>query len=153
MTKAADKDVARVRGLVETTIRGLGLDPAASRTEREGHVSYALRRGSARILVAVHPAGGDLPEARLRVVAPVVHIPPPPVDAALFRRLLEANAIDLVGVAFGISGKEIIVVSERTLPDLDQSEIDTIIRNVGRVADRYDDELAKTFGAVRSSDA
>lgn len=148
----AASDVERAVALVEQTIRGLGIDPGASRTAREGHVAYALRRGSARILVAIHAPNAELSEGRLRVVAPVVHLPPPDREAALCRRLLEANAMELVGAAFAISGREIVVVSERSVRDLDASEVDSMIRNVGRLADRYDDELAAQFGVVRSSD-
>lgn len=145
-------EVDRAVALVEQAIRGLGIDPAASRNQREGHVAYALRRGSARILVAVHAPNPTLPEGRLRVVAPLVHLPAPERHLALFRRLLEANATELVGAAFAISGTEVVVVAERSVIDLDASEVDSIIRNVGRMADRYDDELAAAFGAVRSSD-
>src|SRR5690606_1012247 len=138
--------------LVEQTIRGLGIDPAASRTEREGHVAFAMRRGSARILVAIHGPTPELGEGRLRVVAPVVRLPGTDREPALCRRLLEANATELVGAAFAISGNEVVVVAERGVRDLDASEVDTLIRTVGRVADRYDDVLATTFGAIRSSD-
>jgi hypothetical protein len=148
----ATSDAERAVVLVEQTIRGLGVDPGESRTQRPGHVAYALRRGSARILVAVHAPFGELAEGRIRVVAPVVRMPAPDREAALCRRLLEANANELVGAAFAISGQEVVVVSERTVKDLDASEVDAMIRNVGRVADRYDDELATTYGAARSSD-
>ncbi len=155
MTRFGDSssDAARAVTLVEQAIRGLGIDPAASRTERDGHVAFALRRGSARILIAIHAPGPELPEGRLRVVAPVVRVPPPEREAALFRRLLEANATELAGAAFALSGGEVVVVSERSVKDLDASEVDAMIRNVGRTADRYDDELAAQYGALRSSDA
>ncbi len=155
MGRSADPrgDATRAVALVEQVIRGLGIDPRASRTEREGHVAFALRRGSARILIAIHAPSAELPDGRLRVVAPVVHLPAPERESALFRRLLEANATELVGAAFAISGGEIVVVAERSVEDLDASEVDSVIRNVGRVADRYDDELAAQFGAKRSSDA
>ncbi|MCZ7680443.1 MAG: YbjN domain-containing protein [Sandaracinaceae bacterium] len=79
MTRFGDSssDAARAVTLVEQAIRGLGIDPAASRTERDGHVAFALRRGSARILIAIHAPGPELPEGRLRVVAPVVRVPLP----------------------------------------------------------------------------
>lgn len=156
MTEPADitkADVERALALVEQTITALGIDPTASRTRREGHSAYALRRGSARILIAVHAPSGELTEGRIRVVAPCVRLPPPEEEHALLRRLLEANATDLVGAAFAISADEVVVVAERAIADLDASEVDTMIRNVGRVADRFDDELSRTFGLARSSDA
>ena len=73
-------------------------------------------------------------------------------EAALYKRLLEANASELVGVAFGLRDGEVVLVSERSVRDLDGSEVDALIRSVGRVADRFDDALAKEFGAQRSSD-
>lgn len=151
MTQAAN-DVERAVALVEQTIRGLGIDPAVSRNQRDGHVAYALRRGSARILIAVHAPAGELTEGRIRVVAPVVKAPDAENEAAVFRRLLEANATELVGSAFALSGQEVVVVSERSVQDLDASEVDAMVRNVGRVADRWDDELATAFGLARSSD-
>lgn len=150
---SADADVENAVGLVERTIRGLGIDPASSRTQREGHVAYALRRGSARILIAVHAPSGDLTEGRIRVVAPVIHLPAADQVPALSRELLEANAEKLVAAAFAISGGEVVVVSERSVRDLDASEVDGLIRNVGRVADAWDDALAQRYGARRSSDA
>ncbi|MCZ7680442.1 MAG: YbjN domain-containing protein [Sandaracinaceae bacterium] len=67
--------------------------------------------------------------------------------------MLEANATELAGAAFALSEGEVVVVSERSVTDLDASEVDAMIRNVGRTADRYDDELAAQYGALRSSDA
>lgn len=148
----AVSDLERAMALVEDSIRGLGIDPATTRAREAGQIAYALRRGSARILIAIHAPAGDRTEGRLRVVAPVVRLPPPQTELALYRRLLEANAAELVGAAFAISAGEVVVVAERTVRDLDPSEVDGMIRNVGRVADRYDDELAAAFGAQRSSD-
>lgn len=151
-SEQAKSEMGRAVALVERSIRGLGVDPEAGRAEREGHVAFALRRGSARILAAVHAPTPELPEGRLRVVAPVVHLPRPEQEVPLYRRLLEANATELVNAAFAISGQEVVIVSERSLRDLDGSEVDSMIRIVGRLADRYDDELAGKYGAKRSSD-
>lgn len=135
--------------LVEAVIRTLGLDPATARIPGdEATVAYALKRGSARIVVAVHrtEAGGTF-----RVLSPCVRI-----DAStppeLFRHLLELNARELVGAAFGIFGDEVVVVAERSVADLDASEVESTIRTVGRIGDRYDDALARRFGVARSSD-
>ncbi|MGE0785888.1 MAG: YbjN domain-containing protein [Sandaracinaceae bacterium] len=146
-------EVARAIALVERTITALGVDPAASRSQRDGHVAYALRRGSARILIAVHAPSEELNEGRLRVIAPVVHLAGVTREAELYRHLLEANARELVGAAFAVSGDEVVVVTERSVRDLDASEVDAMVRTVGRLADRYDDELAAAYGAARSSDS
>lgn len=144
-------EFTRVLTMVEKTICDLGVDPQATRVDTDSHVAYALRRGSARVLIAVHAADAELEGGRLRVVAPVVkstgeHTP------ELYRWLLEANASVLVGAAFALSGDEIVVVAERPVRDLTQWEIDYTVRTIGRLADQYDDELAKAFATARASD-
>jgi hypothetical protein len=147
----AESEVERAIALVEEAIRGLGLDPEKARAASGGR-SYALRRGSAQIAVTVHPGDGTR-EGTLRVAAPVVRLPS--VEAqrnALLLYVLELNARELVGAAFGVVGEELVVVSERLLRDLDRSEVDAAIRGVGRLADTWDDVLSSRFGARRSSD-
>lgn len=145
-------EAQRAIELVEQSLRALGLDPAAAKTGGEGGgATYALRRGSARVLVAVH-AGTEQRPGSFRVAAPVVKLPATDQRAALFQHVLELNARELAGAAFGLLGDEIVVVSERPLRDLDSSEIDATIRGVGRLADTWDDALASRFGAKRSSD-
>ena len=145
-------EVTRAIGMVEATIKTLGVDPATAKIPGDEKTSaYALRRGSARVVVAVAKADGG--SGTLRVLAPVVRAPEAAKEAAVFRRLLELNAREVAGAAFGLFGDEIVAVAERTTRDLDASEVDAIIKNVGRVADRWDDALAKEFGLKRSSDA
>ncbi|GAB4197792.1 MAG: hypothetical protein OHK0013_06250 [Sandaracinaceae bacterium] len=134
---------------VEAVIRGLGLDPAEATIPGDASTrAYALKRGSARVVIAVHRAPGG---GTFRVLAPCVRVPAAP-PAELFRHLLELNARELVGVAFGVFGDDVVVVAERSVRDLDTSEVEAAIRNVGRIADRYDDALASRFGLQRSSD-
>ena len=146
-------DATRAVELVERTITELGLDPTESKRERDDRITYALRRGSARLLVAVHLPTEKRAEGCLRVVAPVVRDVAEDDQRALYRWLLEVNASELVGAAFGISQDEVVVVAERGFRDLDRSEVDAMIKNVGRIADKYDDVIADELGAIRSSDA
>jgi hypothetical protein len=111
---------------------------------------YALQRGSAHVMVVVHPAQGGR-EGTFRVAAPVVCIPEGPSRAALYQHLLELNARELVGASFGVVGGDVVVVSERPLRDLDASEVDATIRGVGRLADHWDDMLAQQFEIAHSS--
>lgn len=145
-------DVRRAVEMVETTIKALGVDPAAAKIPGDDKThAYALRRGSARVVVAV--AKGEGGHGVLRVLAPVVRAPEASKEAAVFRRLLELNAREISGAAFGLFGDEIVAVSERSTKDLDPSEVEASVKNVGRVADRWDDALAKEFGLKRSTDA
>ena len=138
--------------LVETVINTLGLsaeDASLPSDEPKKTRAFALKRGSARVVVAVHAseAGGTI-----RVLAPCVKLGPTP-SAELFKHLLELNARELVGAAFGVFGDEVVVVTERSVEDLNASEVDAMIRGVGRIADRHDDALSQRFGVRRASDA
>lgn len=150
----AATEMERAVTLVQQTIASLGVDPSQSRLPSEDGVErFSLRRGSAVILVAIHPPSGGSGEAgSLRMLAPVVRMPPGPPPPALLMRLLEANASELVGVAFGVMNGEVVLVAERSVRDLNASEVDGMIRTIGRDADRYDDSLARDFGTTRSSD-
>jgi hypothetical protein len=103
------------------------------------------------MLVAIQPSANDGEHASLRMVAPVVRVGSADKNA-LFAWLLEANARELRGAAFGVTGEEVVLVAERSVVDLDASEVDAMIRTVGAAADHYDDFLATKFGAVRASD-
>jgi hypothetical protein len=147
-----DGPLARARALVEQAIRDLGVDPASARTEGPSHVAYALRRGSARIAVVVQPPADAGADGRLRVVAPIVRLPEEAERPGLFEYLLRANAVAVRDCAFAITDDEVLVVAERSVRYLDGPEVDAILRTVGAVADRFDDELHRAFGAPRASD-
>lgn len=149
----AESNLKRAAGLVEQTIEALGVDPAQTRVAAgEDTQRWALRRGSASILIGLRPPAQGADEGTIRLVAPVVRVPEGDGATTLFRRLLELNTSALVGVAFGVQGGDVVLVAERSLKDLDASEVDDMVRTIGSMADRYDDHLAKDFGTVRSSD-
>lgn len=146
-------ELDRAVSLVEQSIAALGVDPERSRMAGEGGVrQFSLRRGSAALLVAIHPPGQGADAGSIRVVAPVVRMPDGGPTVELLMRLLRANADELVGAAFGVRDGEVVLVAERSVRDLDASEVDAMIRTVGRDADRYDDALAQEFGTLRASD-
>jgi len=148
----AESNLQRATSLVEQTIEAPGVDPAQTRLGA-GAQQWALRRGSASILISVQPPARGADEGTIRLVAPVVRIPGGDAAAGLFRKLLELNTEVLVGVAFGVQGSDVVLVAERSLQDLDASEVDGMVRTIGAMADRYDDQLASEFGTVRSSDS
>jgi hypothetical protein len=65
--------------------------------------------------------------------------------APLFAHLLELNA-HLCGVAFALAGDQVLLVSERSTLDLDQSEVHDIIERVTSYSDEHDDVLVARFG-------
>lgn len=138
--------------LVEEAIDRLGIDHVKARGPvDERSTQWALRRGSARIAIVIHRGQGSQP-GTLRVAAPVITVPEASHRPALYQHLLELNARELVGAGFGVLGDEVVVVTERSVADLNASEVDAAIHGVGRIADTYDDALASRFGAKRASD-
>jgi hypothetical protein len=149
----AESNRSRAVELVEQTITGLGIDVGSTRLPSEGSTSrYALKRGSASLVISVHRGEEGDPDGTLRVAAPCVRLSGDGDWASLYVWLLSANARELRGAAFGLLDGEVVVIAERSLTDLDASEVRAMVRMVGAAADRYDDILAEQFGAVRSCD-
>jgi len=149
----AESNHSRAVALVEGAVESLGIDAAAVRIDGgEGESRYSLRRGSADVVITVIAARGDDEEGTLRIVAPVVRLPGEGDWSSLYAWLLSSNAQELRGAAFGLIDGEVVVVAERSLVDLDASEVLAMVKTVGAAADRYDDVLAKQFGTPRSSD-
>ncbi|MFO0614038.1 MAG: YbjN domain-containing protein [Polyangiaceae bacterium] len=136
-------------------MRKLGLDPkAVERSSDDQHVTFAVKRGSANVVISTGLADG----ARfVRVAAPVMV--PPSIDTEggienqykLFRRLLELNAVGLSNAAFGLLEGRVIVVSERPAAALQEVELEQMVRHLAAVADTFDDKLVAEFGGVRGA--
>jgi hypothetical protein len=144
-----------VRALLESVVRKLGLDPkAVERSSDAHHVTFAVKRGSANVVISTGVADGT---RFVRVAAPVMV--PPDADAdggsekqnKLFRRLLELNAAGLSNAAFGLLEGRVIVVSERPAVALQDVEVEQMVRHLAAVADTFDDKLVAEFGGVRGA--
>ncbi len=146
-------ELTRCAAMVEDTIRGLGIDPATVRLPPPGggH-AWSLMRGSAAMAIFLRPPRPTEDCPCLRVVSPIIVINTTN-EVELYRRLLELNAGGLGSVAFGVHDGRVVAVSERPTRDIDPSEVRHVIQSVGAVADHYDDELTRTFGGTRVSDA
>jgi hypothetical protein len=148
-----EQDVRRAVSLVEQTIAALGHDPTVCRSVvPDGSSVYTIARGSAQLMIAVRPGASPGGEGSIRVCARVVRLPAPARQSEFFERLLVLNSSALCGVAFALDGGDAVLITERSVRDLDASEVDTMVRVVGREADKYDDELATDFDTIRSSD-
>jgi CelD/BcsL family acetyltransferase involved in cellulose biosynthesis len=146
------EDFDHTKGIVEGTIRKLGIDPGPA-TARTGdkHQSWTFQRGSAAILVNLTQRKED-DKLYVRVVSPVMTLPEEGKRQALFVRLLELNGKGLANCGFGLVGDRVVVVSERPAHGLDEDECEQIIRHLAAVADTYDDRLVNEFGGKRASD-
>ncbi len=143
------------KALVEAAIRTLGVDPStALAKEGDGHASWTLQRGSAAVLISL--ATRDSGHAGkiavyLRVISPVMTLPPPDKREGLYKRLLELNAQGLANAAFGLVGERVVAVSERPTEDMQGEEVSQVVRHLAAVADTYDDRLVKAFGGEIAS--
>ncbi len=138
--------------MVEKIIGELGLDPQETRVASPGdeRIAWGFMKGSAEIYVTLKQDKG---ENYIRVNAPVITLPTNERDQLrLYRRLLVLNAGVVVGAAFGITDERVIMVTERSTIDLDESEVRDMIKRVGHYADFYDDALVSEFGGQRHTD-
>lgn len=152
MTGQREADLATAVQLIEGAIRALGLNPTFTRQPTGGSVllKHMLQRGSANVYVSLHkPIRAD-EDGILRVLSPIARLSPAMKqrEAELYRRLLELNGSDVLGAAFALVEGEIAVIAERSVRDLDASEVEALLRVVGSVADEYDDSLSQEFGVT-----
>jgi hypothetical protein len=137
--------------MVEAVLAQRGLEAARHRIQSQGGPAWGLTSGSAEIFVFLTAAkSGD---NFIQVVAPVMtpteeHL----AGARLFRRLLELNAGELTGAAFGLRGNEVVITTDRSTQGLDPVEVEEMIRRVSDYADQYDDALTLEFGGTRHAD-
>ncbi len=137
--------------IVESVLKGLGLDPEKNRiSSSAGETTWQLSRGSADVMIAINaaPAGGA---PRLRFVAPIVKVAE--VAPALAVELLRLNATALPGLAFGLFRDDLVaLVAERSTEGLDRAEVEELLAAIGHYADKYDDLLVNRFGGRRVCD-
>ncbi len=131
--------------MVEDAISALGHVPGDSRIEgpEPDLPAWRVKKGSAYVFVFL---GVHEKDNVLRVLAPVLHPAPGTDERQLFRHLLELNATEIAGAAFGLRDGEVVLCAERNTVDLDPSEVLDIIKRVEDFADRYDDILVAKFG-------
>ncbi len=156
MALFGSKQAANLRAvakMVEEVIGELGLAPVENRLQTEsGNPAWGLMKGSAQVFVFINPGAAEDDFNSIQVIAPVVTLPPPGGQLALFRHLLELNARELTGAAFGVKGDTIVLTVDRSTQDLNRSEVKDMILRVGYYADTYDDALVSQFGGRRHSD-
>jgi hypothetical protein len=152
MAQNLDGAVAKAVRLVESVLKGLGLDPDKNRiTAPAGGASWQISRGSADVMIAVNP-GIEGRAPRLRVISPLVKVRGD-IAQPLAAKLLRLNAAELPGIAFGLFRDDLVaLIAERSVADLDRPEVEDLLASIGHFADVYDDLLVKEFGGTRVCD-
>ncbi len=142
-------DFPGASALVQEAIGELGVDAQkALANEGPNHRSWTLQRGSAAVLVTLtaRDAGPGERRVYLRVISPMMSLPPATAREGLYRHLLELNAQGLANAAFGIVNDRVVAVSERPAEDMQREEVVQMLRHLAAVADTYDDRLVQAFG-------
>lgn len=140
--------------MVETVINELGIPLEETRIAEgepapgQEHSGWVVMKGSAEVYVFLYHGEGD---NFIHVYSPVMSLPERNL-LQLFRRLLDLNGVGQMGVAFGLKGDHVVLSVYRSTTDLDRSEVQEMIINVGEHADYYDDILVNEFGGRRYCD-
>jgi hypothetical protein len=139
-----------IANMVEAVLHGRGLNPETSRIHSEEGPAWGLQQGSAEVYIFLSP--GEKGENFIQVVSPVM-VPNDATFHALSVRLLELNANELTGAAFGLREDEVVITSDRSTTGLDRVELEEMIRRVASYADYYDDILTVEYGGTRHADS
>jgi hypothetical protein len=153
MALFSNKQEANLRScirMVEDALQSLGHTPDDSRSESADDMPAWRVETGAGARVDVH-LGIEAEKNVLHVTATVASVPAGADEAAIYRKLLELNATAVKGVAFGLVGRDIVLVAERTTIDLDPSEVEDILRRTEGFAAHYARVLAGDLGLKTGS--
>jgi T3SS (YopN, CesT) and YbjN peptide-binding chaperone 1 len=140
--------------MVTKVITELNLSPDENRLETDdGSHAWGLMRGSAQVFIFLKPGEDQDSFNTLQIVAPVMRLPESSKNQGiLFQKLLELNAREITGAAFGLKDETVVITTDRSTEDLDRSEVKDMILRIGYFADHFDDELVTQYGGRRFSD-
>ncbi len=137
--------------MVESVLVDRGLVADKSRIHSAAGPAWGITQGSAEIYIFLTASGNG--DNFIQVVSPVMK---PSADSMagpqFMKKLLELNANELTGAAFGLRDDEVVLTADRSTSGLDRVEVEEMIRRVADYADHYDDALTLEFGGVRHGD-
>jgi hypothetical protein len=137
--------------MIESVLTDRSVDPLKSRIQSAAGPAWGFSQGSAEVYIFL--TAGNSGDNFIQVVSPVMRPTQETLGApAFYRRLLELNANELTGAAFGLRDEEVVLTSDRSTSGLDRIEVEEMIRRVAEYADHYDDALTLEFGGTRHAD-
>ncbi len=141
-----ESNLASTVAMVEEVLRNLGHIVDRARVTSPGaERAWRVKKGSAEVAITIVPRERSW---HLRVAAAVMTTDAKVDLPALYDRLLSLNAEQIVGAAFALHKPHVLLVTERSTLDLDQSEVEALIRGVQDNADDWDDRLVAEFGGT-----
>jgi hypothetical protein len=137
--------------MVESVLVARGVDPQRSRIQSAAGPAWGLRQGSAEVYIFL--TAGAAGDNFIQVVSPVMRPSTEAISSPRFYgKLLELNANELTGAAFGLRDSEVVLTADRSTSGLDKVEVEEMIRRVADYGDHYDDALVQEFGGTRHAD-
>jgi hypothetical protein len=124
--------------LVENSIKGLGMDPIASRKEKPGQWTISVK--DAPVWIDVFNFATNPEKYYLQVCSPLLAVPDKNLEAFCVD-ILELN-FDMYNCAMCKKGNWFYVLSLREIDGLNQSEIDAIIDKVAYYSSDYYSKLS-----------
>src|SRR5690349_5180565 len=104
--------------MIESVLGERGIDAERSRITSQEGPAWGLTQGSAEVYIFLTAGSGG--ENFIQVVSPVMRPPQETLAGPHFlRRLLELNASELTGAAFGLRGDEVVLTTDRSTSGLD----------------------------------
>lgn len=150
--ESSQSNFKRAHKMIEEVLGAFGASPEKNRLDtKDGSTAWGVMRGSAEVMIFLNPARSDKEDNFLRMVSPIVRLPTENL-LPLYRRILELNAKEVYGIAFGIINEDVVLVAERGTRDLDRGEVEDMLRNISAAADHYDDKLVTEFGGKKVSE-
>jgi hypothetical protein len=152
MVFKSDGRLTKAKNIIESVIKDLGISPADNTIESvSGGYAWQISRGSAHVMIYLLP-GANQTAARVRIVSPLVKTDGD-ISYEMAVDLLKRNGSRLPGISFGLISENIVVlVTERSVVNLDKSGAMELLNLAGYYADKYDDLLVKEFGGTRVCD-
>lgn len=136
------RTIEEAEKIIDRVFKGLGLDPEKAKIDNPDIHGWAIKRGSAIIYIFLNE---NKYINTLRIISPLIYVPKKR-QIEFLKRCLEYNYY-FINCALGLNEDLIFLVEERPLTGLDPEEVEYIINNLSRIADRIDNELAKEFDA------
>jgi len=136
------RTIEEAEKIIDKVFKGLGLKPEEAKIDSKDILGWAVKRGSAIVYIFLNE---NKYINTLRIVSPLLHIPKKN-KISFLKKCLEYNYY-FINCALALNDDLIFLVEERPLTGLDPEEVEYIINNLSRIADRLDTELAKTFDA------
>ena len=127
---------------IETVIGSLAVGHKVMTGQSEAGYAWKFKYGTVDVFVRLT---GTTEDDIFSVWSPVLPLPAKN-EEQMMRNLLEMNWEDTLEARFAIFDKQVVVLSSRSVADLNPGEISRSITIVATIADNMDEPLAETYG-------